>query len=59
MLAHPLVLVPLFCGVSVVMMNVDSAYEKLRSFYHSDIMKDFVKSEVARAGFGEKPDAAG
>lgn len=41
------------------MMNVDSAYEKLRSFYRSNIMRDFVKSEVERAGFGEKPNAAG
>lgn len=40
------------------MMNIDSAYEKHRTIYNSHIMRDFISSEVARAGYGEKLDAA-
>ncbi len=49
----PVVLVLLFCGGSAVIMNIDSAYEN-----HREIMRGFVKSEVKRAGYGEKLDAA-
>lgn len=52
----PLVLVLLFCGGSAVIMNIDSAYENHRVFYHREVMRDFVKSEVERAGYGEKLD---
>ena len=52
----PVVLALLFCGGSAVIMGIDSAYENHRVFCHREVMRDFVKPEVERAGYGEKLD---